>query len=290
MAGVVDDTARPLQFAEDGLMEFEKRYTSMRDKDGNYTNLGKYIGGVASTLGQLVPAILIGKGAGSAAAGAGASAKAACTIAKVTSQSVFYAGMTAGNIRDMYHQFAINNVSVPTATILANATLKSSLQWLVELGLGKLLGGSAIDNIVFGRKAASVGGKTLGAGAAKTFRYDFITEGLEEVFQETSDFLVDQAFVALINENFGQITDLTWQSLIDAFVIGGMASIAGSAGKIIGTRRVATLNVKRNRAGDLATDKNGNVVFKQLGKNIVVAIRFEYEQFYRELYYAYDCW
>lgn len=227
---------------QDWIIDFEKRYSAIRDASGNYSSVGKYIGGVASSLGQMVPSILIGKGVGKFVGPAGGIASKLPTM---TSSLVFYQGITAGNVREMYEQMAAMDVSVPTAEILTNAGIKSALEYGVEVGLGKIVGGSALDNIVFGRGVSVGAAKSLQGAAGKRLLHDFIEEGLEEVFQDTSNFLVDRVYMTLINENFGEMTDISAQSLMDAFIIGGLASIAGSGLKIAATRKEVTAEGKK---------------------------------------------
>lgn len=251
---------------QDWIIDFESRYTDIRDLDGNYSNVGKYIGGVSSTMGQMLPSMLGGKAAGAISKGLGAGAKTVSTISQITSTLIFYQAMTSGNVRDMYKQMAAEGVSVSSGAILANATIKSALQWGVEVGLAKVLGGTAMDSVVFGRAVTSTAGKSLAAAAGKRILSDFVTEGLEEVFQETSDWLVDRAFMVLVNENFGNITSITYQSLMDSFVIGGLASFAGSALNIVTTKKVATGQVKKDKDGNVVLNKKGEPVAQKLGK------------------------
>ena len=251
---------------QDWIVDFERRYTNVRDLDGNYSNTGKYLGGICSTLGQMLPSMVGGKVVGSAAQKAGAAAKTVNTLSQISSTLIFYQGITAGNIRDMYKQFAAEKASVPSGAILANASIKSALQWAVEIGLAKISGGSTIDNVVFGRSVRTSAGSTLAKSAGKRLLSDFVTEGLEEVFQDTSDWLVDKAFSVLINENFGKVTEISYQSLMDSFIIGGLASFAGSALNIVTTKKVATGQVKTNKKGDTKLDKEGNVKAEKLGK------------------------
>ena len=251
---------------QDWIVDFERRYTNVRDLDGNYSNTGKYLGGICSTLGQMLPSMVGGKVVGSAAQKAGAAAKTVNTLSQISSTLIFYQGITAGNIRDMYKQFAAEKASVPSGAILANASIKSALQWAVEIGLAKVFGGSTIDNVVFGRSIRTSAGATLAKSAGKRLLSDFVTEGLEEVFQDTSDWLVDKAFSVLINENFGKVTEISYQSLMDSFIIGGLASFAGSALNIVTTKKVATGQVKTNKKGDTKLDKKGNVKAEKLGK------------------------
>ena len=251
---------------QDWIVDFERRYTNVRDLDGNYSNTGKYLGGICSTLGQMLPSMVGGKVVGSATQKAGAAAKTVNTLSQISSTLIFYQGITAGNIRDMYKQFAAEKASVPSGAILANASIKSALQWAVEIGLAKISGGSTIDNVVFGRSIRTSAGSTLAKSAGKRLLSDFVTEGLEEVFQDTSDWLVDKAFSVLINENFGKVTEISYQSLMDSFIIGGLASFAGSALNIVTTKKVATGQVKTNKKGDTKLDKKGNVKAEKLGK------------------------
>ena len=251
---------------QDWIVDFERRYTNVRDLDGNYSNTGKYLGGICSTLGQMLPSMVVGKVVGSAAQKAGVAAKTVNTLSQISSTLIFYQGIAAGNIRDMYKQFAAEKASVPSGAILANASIKSALQWAVEIGLAKISGGSTIDNVVFGRSIRTSAGSTLAKSAGKRLLSDFVTEGLEEVFQDTSDWLVDKAFSVLINENFGKVTEISYQSLMDSFIIGGLASFAGSALNIVITKKVATGQVKTNKKGDTKLDKKGNVKAEKLGK------------------------
>lgn len=251
---------------QDWIVDFERRYTNVRDLDGNYSNTGKYLGGICSTLGQMLPSMVGGKVVGSAAQKAGAAAKTVNTLSQISSTLIFYQGITAGNIRDMYKQFAAEKASVPSGAILANASIKSALQWAVEIGLAKISGGSTIDNVVFGRSIRTSAGSTLAKSAGKRLLSDFVTEGLEEVFQDTSDWLVDKAFSVLINENFGKVTEISYQSLMDSFIIGGLASFAGSALNIVTTKKVPTGQVKTDKKGDTKLDKKGDVKAEKLGK------------------------
>lgn len=251
---------------QDWIIDFESRYTDFRDLDGNYTDVGKYIGGICNTIGQLIPSMLGGKAAGAISKGLGASAKTVSTVSQVTSTLIFYQAMTSSNVRDMYKQMAAEGVSVSSGAILANASIKSALQWAVEVGLSKVLGGTSMDNVVFGRAVSSTAGKSLASAAGKRLLRDFVTEGLEEVFQETSDWLVDRAFMVLVDENFGDITSLTYQSLMDSFIIGGLASFAGSALNIGTTKKVSTGKLKLDKDGQVQLTKKGEPKVEKLSK------------------------
>jgi len=254
---------------QDWIVDFERRFTDWRDINGEYTGIGTYIGGISTTLGQMVPSMAISFIGGKIGGAAGMSTEAVSKMSDIISSLVFYQGITAGNVRDIYREMAKYEVSPGNAAILANAVIKSALQYAVEIGLSKILGGTDIDNVVFGRTRRKSISSTLTLAGAKRLLADFVQEGLEEVFQDTSDFLVDRAFSTLIDENFGDITDISWQSLIDSFVIGGLTSFAGSAFGINGvawTKKVDSANIKFDKNGNIQTDKQGNVKFEKLNK------------------------
>lgn len=239
--------------AEKAILEFERKYTYLRDVNGNYTNIGKIIGGVGTSLGQMLPSLIVSGGLAST----NLSEKAISRISSL----IFYTGTTTGNIKDSFEQLNNEGASIPTEAIISNAVIKSGLQYAVEIGLGKILGTSSLDEMVFGRSTKSITSSSLTKAGLRRIGQDFVEEGLEEVFQDTSDFLVDRAYSLLINENFGELTELTYQSLMDAFIIGGIASFAGSVKGIISAKPIETT--------EFVTDKNGEKIkdkFKKLNK------------------------
>ena len=233
---------------QQAITDFEGRYSYMRDVEGNYTNFGKYLGGIRNTIGKMLPSMLLGRLAGSTASALGGSASAVSTATQITSSLIFYQGVTAGNVREIYNEMSSKGASVPSEAILSNATIKSALQYMVEIGLAKILGGSALDNLVFGRSVKGSLSSNLTKEGLKRLGKDFMSEGLEEVFQDTSDFLVDRAYMVMFRGTFGEqfegLTEFTAQSIADSFIIGGLASFAGSAMNILTTRRKNTAIVK----------------------------------------------
>lgn len=254
------------QEAMEWISDFERRYTHLQDIDGEYNFFGKVVSGVMTSLGQMLPSMAVGNIAGSVLTNAGVAVNTTNNVRKAVSSLVFYQGITAKSVREIYQQFARDNVSVSSAAILANATIKSTLQLGVEIGLGKILGASGLDNLVFGRSVEGITGKSLAGAGTKRILHDFVEEGLEEVLQDTSDFLVDRAFSTVIDENFGELTDLTFQGLMDSFIIGGLASVAGSAFNILTTKRVSTGEAVYDKKGDVKIDKKGDIETKRISK------------------------
>lgn len=236
------------------LADFETEYSTMRNVDGSYTTLGKYIGGVMNSLGQMVPSMALGYFTGGAGTAAGLSAKAVGITSQVASQGSFYAGMMAGNVQESYQQFKDMGADVDSASILANSAIKSALQWGIERGLGKILGGTNLDNMVFGVGQKGIASKSLTRSGIFRLLKDAGQEGLEEVLQDTSDFLVNDAFSVYIDA-YGVNNELTLQQLFDAAIMGAIASFAGSAKNVLTTRRM--VDVKGQKLNKIASYEYG---------------------------------
>lgn len=241
----------------DGIINFESNYTHMRDVDGNYTTLGKYIGGVGNTLGMMVPSIvtsgLLNK--------AGVSEK----VINGISSGMFYTGATSGNIAESYRQYG---ASIPTQQIIANAAIKSVLEYGVERMLGSMMGGTLIDDLVFGRQAGNrMFGKTFVKQGLVRIGKDALQEGTEEVLQDFSSYYVDQT-MSLINRNFGKLSELSLQSIWDAFAIGAIASIAGNAKTFLRNKSNLTElgAFVRDKNGKIKTDKDGRPVIARMNR------------------------
>ena len=234
---IASDKFRLFEDYHDALEEFERRYTGFRDINGNYTTLGTYLGGTFRTVGQMVPSILISVatygGSTAASAAANTASKASKIVTSVISQSIYYGAMTSNSIRDMYTEFATNGISVPSEQILTNAAVKTVLEISIEKLLGTVLGGTALDNVMFGRSLGkSKGSSLLSSGIGRILK-DAGQEGMEEVLQELSGWFTDRVYTSLINENFGKITDLTWENILASFVIGSIISFGSSAINVI---------------------------------------------------------
>lgn len=214
------------------LTEFERKYTTIRDIDGNLTSAGGFFIGLANSTGQMLPAFITSFGVGKAGKALGWSEKAISATAQISSSAVFYGSMTIDNIHDTYQYFKQNGVSVSSSAIIGNAVLKSALQLVIELGLGKITNHfSKLDQLVFGRGASrTAAGATSSLGSSLFARVmtDFTQEGMEEVFQDLSDYFVDQLF-SMIDENFGELSNITAEDLMLSFTAGGIMSLSGHA-------------------------------------------------------------
>ena len=214
----------------DALVDFERRYTNLRDIYGNYTSLGKVLGNTFTSFGQMLPSM---------------SFSAIPLVGPVASKFVFYAGVTSNSLRENLQNAANQHISLSTGWALTNAVTKSICQAGVEelLDLVPFFGGSStLDQVVYGKTLTSAVGKTIGKTAQNITKEltrkgitriakDFIHEGLEEVLQDTSDYLIDRLF-SLGNQYYADLTDWTWQGMMDSFIIGGLSSFVGHALKL----------------------------------------------------------
>lgn len=241
----------------DGIINFESNYTHMRDVSGNYTTLGKYVGGVCNTLGMMIPSLVTAGLLGKAGVGE--------KVISGISSSVFYTGATSGNIADTYRQY---NASISTQQIIANAAIKSVLEYGVERVLGKIAGGTLLDDLMFGRQSGGrMFGKTFTKQGLIRIGKDALQEGTEEVLQDWSSYYVDKS-MSLINRNFGKLSELSLQSIWDAFAIGAIASVAGNAKRFLYNKKNLTTigQFVRDKDGKIKVDSDGNPVLARLSK------------------------
>ena len=241
--GMADDDYRAFSEFQDWVVDFEGKYTHLRDLDGNYTNAGKYLGGISYTVGQMLPAILITLATGGIGGAIGGTL--GTTVAKVggvAAQVTYYGSMGVNTVKDLYEQSAAQGLSITSEQILANASVKTALEIGVEKVLAGIGGGTALDNVLFGRTVSTGANKTLVKAGAQRILKDAGQEGLEEVLQEMSGWLTDALFTTW-NENFSEISDVNFQSLVDAFVIGSLVSFGNS-----------TLGVIKSSSKSVTTD------------------------------------
>ena len=244
------------------LEEFESKYTYLRDIDGTYTNWGKYLGSAATSIGEMLPSMLIpGFGGGK--------------VGKIATEAVksgfFYAGATARNIKETYQYLSqFEGVTVSSAKIIGNAVIKSTIEYGIERLMGAIFGTSAMDQLIFKRGGAKIAtGKLLPNAIGRLFT-DVVSEGLEESTQDLSSWLIDKGFQMLIDEDFGLLTKsdgtsaISFQSLMDAFLIGAISSFGTSSVSILSTKRQRTPSVDKD--GKVVKDENGNIVYKKLSK------------------------
>lgn len=257
-------------FLSQWAYEMEKS-SYMRDYNGNITGFGKYASGVTFTIGQMLPGMMFGQAAGGAVGGLTGSAKAAGIAATAASKGSFYGSITMQRINEAYANMLVNDTTVDTGAAVLNGVIKAGVEIGVEEILGKLLGTSALDAMFF-NKTVTAGTGDLTLAGIKRILASAGQEGLEEVLQDAATYFVDVAFDAYLKTDYWK--DLTsdqisYQSLMDSFLIGALTSVAGSASKII-TRtvdsKVHDAMVKHYDsvlAGDLDADTRADIEAKR---------------------------
>ena len=205
----------------DAIIQWNIDNTDIRDLDGNFNN------GLAGIWGQLTRMIgqyALPMGVGKIVSGFGASAK----LTSGLSQGLYYTGLSSANLREYASNPAY--ASVPTWAIVTNAAAKGATEYLVQRGLNKLLGPSTLDSLIFGLKGSSIKGATKIStwGALKKIGFDAFHEGIEEMFQQYGDWLVDQAY-AIKYTDFKYATDISAETIVMSFVLGALGSIGASA-------------------------------------------------------------
>jgi len=201
----------------DGIVEFEKKYSDFRDLDGNYTNLGKYLGGVGYSLGKAIPSMalnLVTVGV------AGAGSKTASTTAKVAT-ALYYTGMGADTFRELASDPSL--ASVPTYKLMLNASVKTVVEFAIQKGVSIAFGPTQLDALIFGETSKSIG-KISTLNAVKKFAMDALSEGTEEFIQQFSNYVVDRYMMAKQHE-FANVTVWTGQTAVDAFILGSLSVV-----------------------------------------------------------------
>lgn len=274
--GTVAGGTETLSKWEKAILDWEIENTTLYNKaTGEYTTVGKYIGGIGDTLGKMVPSFLLnlcgGKIMGSVGNAVGQSAIGAI------SQGMFYTGVDAQIIEEMYNKFADAGVTIPYSKILLNADAKSALQMAVESGLAKIMGASALDNLAFGKTQKITASKTLSRAGLLNLISSGNEEGLEEVFQDFTDLMVDK-FMSLTDENFGKFSEWTPQTFFDSYTIAFITSFAGAAVRVATTRNIKTGKVVLDKDGKPVV-KGGTIQTEKLNKLASYAYNISLQQF-----------
>lgn len=251
--GIIDDFGGWLQ-------EFESQYSYLRTVEGEYTTAGKYLGGTFYSLGMMVPSIVIGKGL----AGIGVAGQ----IAGKIGSAQYFSSMFSGRVKERVDDPRFT--TVPTADIVMEAALSTTLDYLITRGTAKILGGTIQDSLVHGITPGGVKGGILGR-----IVHDFVAEGTEEALQEYSQHLVSE-FMAIRNESFGG-SEFTFQTALDSFLLGGLSTIFMNAADIITTNKI------RVGEGRAVLGKDGKPVLTKSG-----GVKLKYDTISKVKSWAYN--
>lgn len=234
------------------IERWEAENTFLRDVDGNYTTVGKVFGTIADSIGQFLPTAVINFATGGIGGTAGSVIHGAANF-------MYWGSMASAN----FEEFAKdpNMASVPTYQLVLNSSFRAALEYGVQWGLNKILGSTSMDKLIFGYSSQKPASNAL----TRIFR-DALHEGVEEMLQEASGYMV-QSFFEIVNEDFGIYADqYTLQTFVDAFVLGILGSLFSSAIDFTLTRRFDTNEAKIDKEGNIKVDRYGNVKYKKFSK------------------------
>lgn len=228
----------------EALDKFERENTFLKDLDGNLTSFGKIFGQTAYSLGPILIAGVVGK----ALSAVGVSAN----IAGKISTGIYYTGMTGNNIKDMINDPSM--ATIPTWEIMFNAAAKSAVEYAIQVGVSKIFGTSTIDRLIGigGSSTKGIFGK-LGIsarGGLARIGLEFVNEGVEEMLQQFSNVLVDD-FFGIFEQNFGQLSDWNFQTMFDAFVLGGIGGAFAGSFRMMTMRRTSDIKQRYSEKSGL---------------------------------------
>lgn len=240
----------------------------LQDANGNYNQAGQIISGIATTIGEMAPSILgnmVLPGVASINLG-GAPLTAGATKAIGTgTMATYYSSMW--NRRNVERFNDPDFASVPTWAILLESTVQTATDIVIEQTLGKLIGASGIDKLMYGAAAAGGSGvtKLTKANVIKKFIANGLHEGIEEVSQDVVANITTQ-LLGLKWEAFGK-DDITWDDIVNTFVVSFTIGTLGAGVEMLGTeRRVVGDNVRLSKGKSWLANMNEQALWQQYQK------------------------
>ena len=240
----------------------------LQDANGNYNQAGQIISDIATTLGEMAPSILANAvlpGIASINLG-GASLTAGATKAIGTgTMAAYYTSMW--NRRNVERFNDPDFASVPTWSILLESTVQTATDIVIEQTLGKLIGASGIDKLMYGAAAAGGSGitKLTKANVIKKLIANGLHEGIEEVSQDVVANITTQ-LLGLKWEAFGK-DDITWDDIVNTFVVSFTIGILGAGVEMLGTeRRVVGEDVRLSKGKSWLANMNEQALWQQYQK------------------------
>nr|DAQ37444.1 MAG TPA: hypothetical protein [Caudoviricetes sp.] len=229
------DVYTPNTFLSDWAYEME-RNSFLMDAQGNLNPVGKVVNGVMFTIGQSLPGMVFGQGAGQYVGALTGSARAASVAATVGSKGAFYGAITMQRVDEAYANMLANDTSVDTGKAILNGVIKSAVEIGVEEGLSLLLKNvTGIDAMFFNKTVSSGKGGLTSAGIRRIL-LDAGQEGLEETLQDFSTYWVDVAFDAYLKTDYWKnLTkgQASFENLMTSFAMGALTSIVGDAAQLV---------------------------------------------------------
>lgn len=221
-------TALEKEHVQKNLVEWERKYSYVRDIDGNMTTAGQWTAGIMNSYGMMIPSMILSFVTGGTSL--------AGTFAQgLISTGSFYMSVYSNNMYENAVNGSLRNE--PSINLILNATVKTTAEVVVEKALDAIVGSSVLDNLL-GRHSKGLinaTSKSLGVGAAfAKIGKDAFKEGLEEFLQDGATHLIDTWFDAC-SENPTAYADegFSFKTLLESFGAGALMSIIGAGGKVL---------------------------------------------------------
>ena len=212
----------------------DQEYGHFRDEDGNLTTPGRWLTGAAETVGSMLGSVALTYGIGSAAGAIGklAGISAPKALGQALGTFVYYAPISMESASQTKQYFEGQGISMSESVIMTEQLVKTAVEIGIEQGLGKIFGRTGQDIFTYGGKSIKGAPKAMTkAGFFLDRGKDILQEATEEVLQEMSGVAVDnltgllgKAFPTVISENFGEISELSWQNIADAAIVAAIVS------------------------------------------------------------------
>lgn len=231
-------TAKEVETVRASLSDWELNNTYFIDWDtGELTNVGKYTAGMANTIGYMLPSIGVGSLTGGASLAGSTSSGIVQALAPTVGSLTMYSGMLGGRIYE--NATDPKTANTPAYLQVGNAVVSVGAEYVIEVGLAKLVGASFSDRLlgITGGKIdmsslknlQGVSGVTKGLAAIGK---SALKEGTEEFLQDFGTHLVN-VFTDMIFEGANYSDDgVNFQTLVDSFVMGALCSVVMSFGSM----------------------------------------------------------
>lgn len=229
-----------------GIKSFDKGFKGAIDDiaksvdEGGYINqlpdvVQDVISGVASSIGQMLPSIALGAGAGALGASA--------NVAKALSMASFGAGAMGGGIEQ----------AVSEGHGIGMATGYGALQGVKEIAI-EAIGGKLGSNVlgIFSKGSSKAGKQTI-KSLLKEVSKQAIGEGAEEALGDLFEPLIEKATINK-DGNLGEMYGNVPQQMITDFVTGALTGMLMSGGQTISN--IQTYGIEGARVQETITEAN----------------------------------
>lgn len=212
------------------IAEWEADHTSYRNYDGsyNYKSFQSALGSVFSQVGRVQGNML--------------AIAPLSVISPHLSTAALYTSFGISDATETYRTFRESGVSINATQIILNSTIKMIAQRAIEGGLEFVLGPDVLARTLLGRKGTGIIKTNVSNLAAKRFLNTLKgmgEEALEEVLQDTSDFLINKATAVLVEESaYNDLVDISFNGMMNTAVVAALSALLGSSFETIRTKNI----------------------------------------------------